>query len=121
MTRSRKSQEEPQEEPQEPRVRKASESRQTLLDAADGKQVVLSFDTGEAAKAAAYLWWANRRRASLTGRVAVSLDATAKTVTIGPRQTEDAKDDDEPQAGDAEGAKDEGEEAPSDDVGESTT
>jgi hypothetical protein len=66
--------------------RKPSESRQFLLEAADGKSTVLEFETTKEAKSAAYLWWGNRRRAGLSDKVAVSLDTKAMTVTIGPRQ-----------------------------------
>ena len=65
--------------------RKPGPARQTLLDAARGKETVLRFDTAQIAKGAAYGWWGARRRAQLTDQVAIKLDTKAMTVTIGPR------------------------------------
>lgn len=76
---------EAQEAKPERKGRKPGPARQTLLDAAEGKETVLRFDTAELAKGAAYGWWGSRRRAGLTERVAISLNTTEKTVTIGPR------------------------------------
>jgi hypothetical protein len=81
----------------EKKGRKPGPARQTLLDAADGKETVLRFDTPELAKGAAYGWWGSRRRAGLTEKVAISLNTTEKTVTIGPRAP-DTRDNVSPSA-----------------------
>ncbi len=77
-------------EQQEKRGRKPGPARQTLLDAVDGKETVLSFGSPDLAKGSAYGWWGARRRAGLTEKVSISLDTKAMTVTIGPRKPDEA-------------------------------
>ena len=69
-------------EQQEKRGRKPGPARQTLLDAVDGKETVLTFTSPDLAKGSAYGWWGAPCRAGITEKVSVSLDMKAMTVTV---------------------------------------